>query len=189
MINNILVLGAGSAGLLAALSLKRRFEDLEVRIVRSMEIGTIGVGEGTTPNFPRHLFDNLLIDRAGFYEMAEPTWKTGIRFLWGPRHHFDYTFTKQIDSRWTDLGRSNGYFCDEEFRCADLISALLAQDKAFPRSSRTGGPDIMPCHGFHIENRKLISTLEIIARQAGITIIDARWREWNAAPKGLLRFT
>jgi tryptophan halogenase len=185
MIKNFLVLGSGSAGLLAALSLKRRFEDLEVRIVRSVEIGTIGVGEGTTPYFPNHLFETLLIDRAGFYEMAEPTWKIGVRFLWGPRPYFDYTFTKQIDSRWTDLGHSNGYFCDDEFRRADVASALMEQNKAFPRNPQTGGPNILPSHGFHIENRKLIATLEIVARQAGITIIDGTVEGVERGPQGV----
>lgn len=185
MIKNILVLGAGSAGLLAALSLKRRFQDLNIRIVRSPEIGTIGVGEGTTPNFPRHLFDTLLIDRAGFYELAQPTWKIGIRFLWGPRHHFDYNFARQIDTRWTDLERSNGFFCDDEFRCTDLPSALMAHDKAFPRSKRTGGPAIEPWHGFHIENKKLIATLELVARQAGIEILDGLVDGVERGPQGV----
>ena len=81
MIKNILVLGAGSAGLIAAISLKRKIPHLAIRVVRSPDIGVIGVGEGTTPNFPRHLFDYLGISRKRFYELAEPTWKLGIRFL------------------------------------------------------------------------------------------------------------
>jgi len=43
----------------------------------------------------------------------------------------------------------------------------------------------MPCHGFHIENRKLISTLEIIARQAGITIIDGTVEGVERGPQGV----
>ena len=49
---NVLVLGAGSAGLIAAISLKGKIPQLAVRVVRSPDIGVIGVGEGTTPNFP-----------------------------------------------------------------------------------------------------------------------------------------
>ena len=47
----ILVLGAGSAGLMAAVTLKRKLPGLAVTVVRSPEIGVIGVGEGTTPAF------------------------------------------------------------------------------------------------------------------------------------------
>ena len=73
MIKNILVLGAGSAGLIAAISLARKIRQVTVRIVRRPDLGVIGVGEGTTPNFPRHLFEYLGSSRKRFYAMAEPT--------------------------------------------------------------------------------------------------------------------
>jgi len=105
MIKNVLVLGAGSAGLLASIAVKRKLPQLAVRVVRSPDIGVIGVGEGTTPNFPAHLFDFLGISRRRFYELAQPTWKLGIRFIWGPRGRFDYGFAHQLDQ---DTGAANG---------------------------------------------------------------------------------
>ncbi len=88
MIQNILVLGAGSAGLLAAITLKKKLPQLTVRIVRSSDLGVIGVGEGTTMDMPRHLFNYLGISPGPFYARAEPTWKLGIRFLWGAARSF-----------------------------------------------------------------------------------------------------
>ena len=41
----------------------------------SDDIGVIGVGEGTTAAFPRHLFDYLKLNPRDFYAQAEPTWK------------------------------------------------------------------------------------------------------------------
>ena len=125
MIKNVLVLGAGSAGLIAAISIKRKIPQLAVHVVRSPDIGVIGVGEGTTPNFPKHLFDYLGISRKHFYAMAQPTWKLGIKFLWGPRDHFEYGFARQLDSHWTDLPRPNGYYCDEDVEYPDLYSAMM----------------------------------------------------------------
>ena len=58
-LQKILVLGAGSAGLMTALTLKRRIPQLDVAVVRSPELGVIGVGEGTTVGFPRHFFEYL----------------------------------------------------------------------------------------------------------------------------------
>ena len=185
MIKNILVLGAGSAGLLAALSIKPQLPQLAVRIVRSPEIGVIGVGEGTTPTFPKHLFDYLGLDPARFYAQAEPTWKIGIRFLWGPRPQFDYTFSHQLDATWSDLPKPNSYYCDDEFRCTDLPAALMAHDKVFARNPQGGGPDIQSWHGFHIENRKLVATLETAARDAGVEIIDATVRGTERGPQGI----
>jgi tryptophan halogenase len=185
MIQNILVLGAGSAGLIAAISLKRKIPQVAVRVVRSPDIGVIGVGEGTTPNFPRHLFDYLNISRKHFYAMAQPTWKLGIKFLWGPRDHFEYGFAQQLDSHWSDLPRPNGYYCDEEFSNSDLTTALMAQGKVFARQPDGGGPDIQPWHGFHIENKKLVDVLELVARSVGVEFTDARVSGAKRGPQGI----
>jgi tryptophan halogenase len=184
MIRNVLVLGAGSAGLIAAISLKRKIPELTVRIVRSPDIGVIGVGEGTTPNFPRHLFDYLGISRRHFYAMAEPIWKIGIRFLWGPRPRFDYGFGLALDSHWGDLPLPNGFYCDQTFRGADLPTALLARDKVFARQPN-GSPDVQGWHGFHIENKKLVAVLEMIAQAASVEITDGRVTAAEPGPAGI----
>ena len=40
-----------------------------------------------------------------FYAEAEPTWKMGIRFLWGPRKEFFYTFSYEFEKRLPELTR------------------------------------------------------------------------------------
>jgi tryptophan halogenase len=185
MIKNVLVLGAGSAGLIAAISIKRKIPQLAVRIVRSPDSGVIGVGVGTTPNFPRHLFDYLGISRKHFYAMAQPTWKLGIKFIWGPRDHFEYGFGRQLDSHWSDLKLPNGFYCDEEFSSSDLTTALMAQGKVFARQPNGGGPDIQPWHGFHIENKKLVEVLELVARSVGVEIVDGRVSSAKRGPQGI----
>src|SRR3954466_12165580 len=109
-IRSVLVLGAGSAGLMAALTLKRKLPELAVRVVRSPEIGVIGVGEGTTIAFPKHFFEYLKLKPQQFYAQAEPTWKLGIKFLWGPRPEFYYTFAYEFQQRFPDLARNNGFY-------------------------------------------------------------------------------
>ena len=184
MIQKILVLGSGSAGLIAALSLKRKIPRLKVRMVRSPELGVIGVGEGTTPNFPRHLFDYLGIPRQRFYELAEPTWKLGIRFLWGTRKRFDYTFGNQLDHHHANLPMPNGYYCDSDFSCVDAPAAMMRAGKAFPRQAN-GAPDILPWHAFHVENRKFVEMLETVAREAGVEIIDGKVIGSERGPQGI----
>ena len=173
MIQDILIVGSGSAGLIAALSLKKKIPQVKVRIVRDPDIGVIGVGEGTTPNFPRLLFDYLGIPRKLFYELAEPTWKLGIRFVWGPRGHFDYTFAPQLDAHWNDLPRPNGFYCDQQFSCVDAPAALMDEGKVFHRQP-DGSPDVQPWHAFHIENEKFVAMLEKIAVDSGVEIVDGR---------------
>ena len=45
-IKTVAILGGGSAGFMAALTLKRKLPDLQVTVIRSPDIGVIGVGEG-----------------------------------------------------------------------------------------------------------------------------------------------
>src|SRR5688572_26775120 len=101
----VLVLGGGSAGFLAAITIKYRSPHLPVVVVRSKDIGIIGVGEGTTVVLPQHLHDYLKIDLSEFYRLAEPQWKLGIRFLWGKRPFFDYAFAHQIDTKYHALSK------------------------------------------------------------------------------------
>ncbi len=122
MIQNIVVLGAGSAGLLTAITLRRKLPLLKVRIVRSREIGVIGVGEGTTPLFPQMLFDYLRLERGPFFAVAPPAWKHGGHFFWGSRRWFDYPF----DSALTASSRG----------CRDGTgsTAMKSSDRLCPRS-------------------------------------------------------
>jgi tryptophan halogenase len=172
MINRILVLGGGSAGFLAAISLKMKIPDLTVTVVRSKEMGVIGVGEATTFAFPNYLHGRLGIEPGEFHRRAQPTWKLGIRFLnWGPRSHFDYTFRPQVTSRWQNLPRTNGYYCYDDFEYADLFPALMSHDKAFLRN-QNGGPHIGTDVAYHIENRTFVDYLETFAGRQGIIIHD-----------------
>ncbi len=175
MIQNVLILGAGSAGLLAAITIKKKLPSVVVTVVRSSDIGVIGVGEGTTPAMPVHLFNFLKIGQTRFYSHAEPTWKLGIRFLWGPRDHFDYPFGERFNGRWKDLPRSNGFYADDDSRAASLAGALMEENKAFCRNPRAGGaPDMSVPFGFHIENLKLVATLEAMAQELGVTFVEGR---------------
>lgn len=172
IIHRVVVLGAGSAGLMAALTLKRRLPQLDVSIVRSPEFGIIGVGEGTTLAFPRHFFDYLKLKPAQFFAEAEPTWKLGIRFLWGPRREFYYTFAYEFQQRMPELGRNNGFFFDGDSPYAGPVSAFIAQNRAFPRRP-DGQPLFHHNHAYHIENRNLVGWLEKVSRAMGIRIVDA----------------
>lgn len=171
-IRSVIVLGAGSAGLMTAVTLKRKVPDLEVRVLRSQDIGVIGVGEGTTPSFPRHFFEYLKVKPQGFYEQAQPTWKLGVRFLWGRRPQFFYTFALELEQRFPELGRNVGFFFTGDRQWAGPVSAFMAHGRAFPRQP-DGAPLIHKSHAFHVENQKLVGWLESLCRAHRIGIIDA----------------
>lgn len=171
-VSSIVVLGAGSAGLIAALTLKRKLPGLALRVVRSPDLGIIGVGEGTTAVFPRHFFEYLKMTPGSFYAEAEPTWKMGIRFLWGSREKFFYTFSFEHERKLPELSRNNGFYYSDEFPWLGNASAYMAHEKVFPRRP-DGLPQFHNNHAYHIENKKLVMWLENRCRENGVEIIDA----------------
>jgi tryptophan halogenase len=175
MIRSLLVLGGGSAGLLAALTLKRKIPALEVEVVFSSRIGVIGVGEGTVPYVPYHLHGYLGLDEHEVFEAIRPVLKLGLRFAWGPRAHFDYTFTGQQHSwRWHDLPRNNGFYGFEDPAGMDLSSALMDRNMALPRRP-DGLPDLPPPgsnFAWHIENSLFVAWLEKACRREGVRFTD-----------------
>lgn len=164
----MLVLGGGSAGLIAALTLKMKLPALAVTVVRSSEIGVIGVGEGTTAAFPRHFFEYLNISPKEFYDGVSPTWKLGIHFKWG-RHDFYYTFARELEKRWPGLKRNTGFYYDPEQPWLGIVSACMAFNKVFPRQP-DGTPHFHSHHAFHIENRTLVSWLETKCQEVGVDL-------------------
>lgn len=170
---SVLILGSGSAGLLAAISLKRKLPHLDVEVVRSPQLGVIGVGESTTASFPRFLFDFLQIRRDVFYASADPTWKLGIRFEWGPRPWFPYSFEQGLDAQTPGLSRPNAFYADDDLEDVSLSNALMAEGRVF-----VPGPDgalaVPPTTAFHLYNPRLVAALEEGARRAGVTFVDAR---------------
>lgn len=172
MVNSVLVLGGGSAGFLAAITLKSRLPGLAVTVLRSRDIGIIGVGEGTTIGVPQHLHDYLKIDLKEFYRLADPQWKLGIRFLWGKRPYFDYAFGYQLDTQYQLLPKGTGFFCDDgPFDYVGIPSGLMTHNHVFLRQPN-GLPLIGGDVAYHIENEKFVSFLETCATRLGITIQD-----------------
>jgi len=170
-IRTVAVLGGGSAGFIAALTLKRRLPLLDITVLRSPDIGVIGVGEGTTAAFPRHFFDNLKLKKKQFYSEAQPTWKLGLKFLWGNKPEFYYAFADEYDTRIPGLERNPGFYVADQPPYAGSVSAIMAQEKAFSRRP-DGLPRFHNFHAFHVENKKLVAWLENVSRELGVQVRD-----------------
>lgn len=85
-IKKIVIVGGGSSGWITAAVLAHDFRPdvLEIELVESEEIGTIGVGESTIPPFVG-LIKNLGIDEQDFVKNVHATFKLGVEFPDWPR--------------------------------------------------------------------------------------------------------
>ncbi len=186
MIQRVLVLGAGSAGLLAALSLRVRHPHLKLQVLRSPELGIIGVGEGTTRYLLSHLHGYLHIDLAEFYREVQPIWKLGVHFLWGPRPSFNYSFNYQFALQHSGFNRSHGFYAFEDCTRAEISSALMSADRVFVRQP-DGVPLIRDDLGYHLENATFVNYLERLAVAIGVEIVDGTVRDVEANDSGITK--
>ena len=105
-IKDIIVVGGGSAGLVSALMIKQTFPNINLSIIYSNNIGIIGVGEGTTPNW-NEFIEYCDIDTIEFFLRTDATFKFGIEFLNWDGNNNSYLHSGVWMNRW--FGYNNFY--------------------------------------------------------------------------------
>lgn len=92
-IKNILIVGGGSSGWMTAAYLAHRLKNINITLIESKKIGTIGVGESTLGHINRFL-DALGLKDEDWMAECDATYKTSIKFtdFRKPGTYFHYPF-------------------------------------------------------------------------------------------------
>lgn len=135
-VRRVVIAGGGTAGWMAAAAVSKLFgETLEISLIESEDIGTVGVGEATIPTLTT--FHRLLeIDEREFMAASQGTIKLGISFEnWRcERHRYIHSFGSTGKDHWSAgfqhfwrRGRELGLAGSYDDYCIELQAAL--QDK------------------------------------------------------------
>ncbi len=93
-VEKVVILGGGTAGWIAAAMIARELgRGVDITLIESKRLGTIGVGEATVPTI-KTLNAGLGLDEKAFIKAVNATFKLGIRFEgWGaPDSDYIHTF-------------------------------------------------------------------------------------------------
>ena len=180
-IRNIVIVGGGTAGWMAAAALARFLGPAyAIRLVESDEIGTIGVGEATIPQI--RLFNHGLgIDEDDFLRATGGTFKLGIEFEgWtAPGERYIHAFGS--------LGRGLGLIPFHHYwlrhRAEGGTSALwdYSPSAIAARANRFGRPDDGPgklpsgvAYAFHFDAALYAAYLRRYAEARGVRRSEGR---------------
>jgi tryptophan halogenase len=165
-VKSILVVGGGTAGLIAAIVLKKKL-NVDIDIVRSKNIGVIGVGEGSTEHW-KEFMDYAGINHYDLLKECDATYKIGIMFE-------NWSKESYLHSVASPYNTSSGQY---RYVYGKLISENLKPltSKTFWKNEIDRGyvnrPEAFAANQFHFNTHKLNEFLIKHAEQLGIRVID-----------------
>ena len=174
-IRRIVIAGGGTAGWMVAAGLSRTLGKLlDIKLVESDEIGTVGVGEATIPTMVT--FHRLLeINEQEFMAATQGTFKLGIGFEgWrAPGENYIHSFGTTGQDHWTAgfqhfwlKGRARGLASDYGDYCLELRASLENRFAHLPR----GGMN----YAFHIDAGLYAKFLRKFAEAFGVKRIEGK---------------
>jgi tryptophan halogenase len=176
-VRRIVIAGGGTAGwMVAALLSKTMGKLLDITLVESDEIGTVGVGEATIPTLLT--FHNLLgLDEAEFMAATSATFKLGIQFEhWRQEgRHYIHSFGMTGKDHWSAgfqhfwlSGRARGLARDYGDYCLELRAA---QENRFAHLPRAGMN-----YAFHMDATRYAAFLRKFSEGHGARRIEGKIR-------------
>lgn len=171
----VVIAGGGSAGWMTAAALAKKLGPLlEITLIESSDIPTIGVGEATIP--PLRVFHQLLgIDEPSFMRETAATFKLGIEFADFGRlgERYIHSFGQTGQSSW--LAEFIHFWREGINRgiASDYGSYCLELEAARANKFYTSGQNSPLNYAYHLDAGKYAEFLKKLAKEAGVThVVD-----------------
>lgn len=185
----IVILGGGTAGWIAANLMAVHWQDsFNITLVESPNIGTIGVGEGSTPPL-RGFFHAIGVPESEWMNECQATYKVGITFKdWSVKSGFDHYFHPFLSQ--PDEFSAPAFFHNSFLRRKGIdleghpdhffLAAELAKQKLAPIAPPNFPFEIN--YGYHFDSGLLGKFLAKKAATRGVThklatVVDSRLNE------------
>ena len=184
-VRRVVIAGGGTAGWMTAACLSKTLgKGLDIRLVESDEIGTVGVGEATIPTLLT--FHNLVgINEQEFMAETQATFKLGIQFE-GWRNvgeNYIHSFGMTGQDHWTAgfqhfwlKGRERKLAREYGDYCLELRAAEQSRFAHLPR----GGMN----YAFHLDASLYAKFLRKISTQHGVQRIEGKIAQVLRHPDG-----
>lgn len=165
-VKSLLVVGGGTAGLIAAIIIKRKL-DIQVDIVHSKNIGIVGVGEGSTEHF-REFMGHAGIDQYELIKECDATYKAGIMFEGWSETPYLHSVAGDLNSRFGQYNHVYAHLISEN--AGTLAPRVLWQNRV-PKKV-LGDTTNFVVNQFHFNTYKLNDYLIKFAKSIGISVIE-----------------
>jgi len=174
-ISNVVIAGGGTAGWITAAGLSRLLgKSVNVTLVESEEIGTVGVGEATIPPI-RTLHKMLGIDEREFMRETSATFKLGIEFTnWRHANHsYIHSFGMTGKECWA------GEFHHFWLRAKEMGIAKPFGDYCYElvaaREKRFGWDQHQPINfAYHLDATKYARYLRTLSERWGVKRVEGK---------------
>ncbi|OYW81093.1 MAG: tryptophan halogenase, partial [Asticcacaulis sp. 32-58-5] len=183
-ITRLIIAGGGTAGWMTAAALSVALpKSVEILLIESEDIGTVGVGEATIPTM-RNFNQHIGIDEGEFIRATEATFKLGIEFLgWGRKegryfHGFgDYGADHQAISAYSLWRRLRAEGDDTPLEAWSLPTALAYANRFFPPNPDPRSPMHDYAYAYHFDAGLFAKFLRRHAEARGVKRLNAKISE------------
>jgi tryptophan halogenase len=179
----IVIAGGGTAGWMTAAALSRTLgKVIDIKLVESDEIGTVGVGEATIPTLV-HFHRLLDINEQEFMAATQATFKLGISFeSWRDRgRDYIHSFGTTGTDHWTAgfqhfwmKGRERGLAGDYGDYCLELKASLEGKFAHLPNDGLN--------YAYHLDAGRYARFLRRFSEHFGVERIEAKIAKVDTDP-------